>query len=547
MGTVIAKHTTSGAPKMLNVNDAGELLVKANLEVAVDNIDIGAVNLMNAADTLINPATSDLQTAGNAILTTMDTDTGNIAGGVGTVADTKADVDGNGTTTSHLRRIGFETDRAADNVGGAEEAVADAGGIGSVSAKLRRISTDIGTIDADTGSIKTNTDTLVTAGGGGYVRQDSTATIAKESGGNLATIKTDVDTLVTAGGGGYVRQDSTATIAKESGGNLATIKTDVDTLVTAGGGGYVRQDSTATIAKESGGNLATVAGAIKTEDVAHSSGDVGIMPLAVRTDTRASLSTTTADYTPLQTTANGDLRVRDDDILTIMNAVDLGAGAVASGTQRITFASDAPGLTNIASIKTNTDTLVTAGGGGYVRQDSTATIAKESGGNLATIKTDVDTLVTAGGGGYVRQDSTATIAKESGGNLATLVTDTGLIKKSLGTGVAPVIDSYTSDDFTAAANTADQALVAAPGANKQIWVYGMLCKAGTAAGSIAIQDEDNVVLSGVMSFADKDGFVIPISGNFAMPWFKVATNKALEMDTVTASAAGVITYAIVSV
>ncbi|MFH1616920.1 MAG: hypothetical protein ABIG61_17780, partial [Planctomycetota bacterium] len=34
---------------------------------------------------------------------------------------------------------------------------------------------------------------------------------------------------------------------------------------------------------------------------------------------------------------------------------------------------------------TNTDTLVTAGGGGYVRQDSTATIAKETGGNLAAI------------------------------------------------------------------------------------------------------------------------------------------------------------------
>lgn len=45
---------------------------------------------------------------------------------------------------------------------------------------------------------------------------------AKED-GNLATIKTNTDPLVVAGAGGYVRQDSTATIAKESGGNLATI------------------------------------------------------------------------------------------------------------------------------------------------------------------------------------------------------------------------------------------------------------------------------------------------------------------------------------
>lgn len=49
---------------------------------------------------------------------------------------------------------------------------------------------------------------------------------AKE-GGNLATIKTNTDALVASGGGGYVRQDSTATIAKESGGNLATLATNI--------------------------------------------------------------------------------------------------------------------------------------------------------------------------------------------------------------------------------------------------------------------------------------------------------------------------------
>jgi hypothetical protein len=111
-------------------------------------------------------------------------------------------------------------------------------------------------------------------------------TFAKETGGNLATIVTDLTPFVTAGGGGYIRQDSTATIAKESGGNLATLAgivsaskaavkaaagdfADLATIVTnsnpfvaSGAGGYIRQDSTATIAKESGGNLATLAGAI---------------------------------------------------------------------------------------------------------------------------------------------------------------------------------------------------------------------------------------------------------------------------------------------
>lgn len=62
-------------------------------------------------------------------------------------------------------------------------------------------------------AIKTNTDNL--AG-------------IKTGTDNLATIKTDLDTLTTAGGGGYVRQDSTGTIAKETGGNLAAIKTNSD-------------------------------------------------------------------------------------------------------------------------------------------------------------------------------------------------------------------------------------------------------------------------------------------------------------------------------
>jgi hypothetical protein len=49
---------------------------------------------------------------------------------------------------------------------------------------------------------------------------------AKED-GNLATIKTNTDPFVASGAGGYIRQDSTDTIAKETGGNLATIATNI--------------------------------------------------------------------------------------------------------------------------------------------------------------------------------------------------------------------------------------------------------------------------------------------------------------------------------
>ena len=110
----------------------------------------------------------------------------------------------------------------------------------------------------------------------------------------------------------------------------------------------------------------------------------------------------------------------------------------------------------------------------------------------------------------------------------------------------PTIDSYTTDDVNLAADTANQSVIAAPGASKQIWVYGL---AGTAdvAGSISIQDEDDTALSGIMPVGATGGIVMNPSGNFAMPWIKVATNKALEIDTVTCTFDGTITYAIVSV
>lgn len=112
---------------------------------------------------------------------------------------------------------------------------------------------------------------------------------------------------------------------------------------------------------------------------------------------------------------------------------------------------------------------------------------------------------------------------------------------------APTVDSFTSAAVNIAASTASQELVAAPGAGKQIWVYGLYMMADTAAGTVALTDEDDTVLSGVMAISDEGGWVLPMSGNFAMPWIKVATNKALDADTGACTVDGIITYGIVSV
>jgi len=112
---------------------------------------------------------------------------------------------------------------------------------------------------------------------------------------------------------------------------------------------------------------------------------------------------------------------------------------------------------------------------------------------------------------------------------------------------SPTIDSYSTAAVDLAASTADQVLVAAPGASKQIWVYGLFMMADTAAGTVTLQDESDTALSGTMAVSDEGGWVLPLSGNFAMPWIKVATNKALEADTGACTVDGIICYAIVSV
>lgn len=114
----------------------------------------------------------------------------------------------------------------------------------------------------------------------------------------------------------------------------------------------------------------------------------------------------------------------------------------------------------------------------------------------------------------------------------------------VGAGAAlPNIDSYEPISINLAAG-ANQELVAAPGAGKQIWVYGYQLTVNTA-GSISFQDSDDSPKSGIMPL-DK-GIAVPPSGNFAMPLFKVATNKALEIDVVTCEVDGTLQYGIISV
>jgi len=90
----------------------------------------------------------------------------------------------------------------------------------------------------------------------------------------------------------------------------------------------------------------------KAEDAVHTSGDVGVMGLAVRRDADTSLVGTDGDYAPLQVNATGSLKTAITagvvtTVSTVTNvsqqggvAIALNTGARAAGVQRVTIATD---------------------------------------------------------------------------------------------------------------------------------------------------------------------------------------------------------------
>jgi len=107
----------------------------------------------------------------------------------------------------------------------------------------------------------------------------------------------DGGTAILGGAGDVASGVLRVTIAADD--NVSTKLTAIDADL-----GYIRS-SVATTATQTT-NLASF---IQTEDLAHSSGDVGYMFLGVRNDTLASLVDTDGDYAPLQVNASGALYV----------------------------------------------------------------------------------------------------------------------------------------------------------------------------------------------------------------------------------------------
>lgn len=219
------------------------------------------------------------------------------------------------------------------------------------------------------------------------------------------------------------------------------------------------------------------------EDTAPADGDYGTHVLSVRKDTAASTAGTDGDYASLTTDATGKLWVN----------------------------ADVPSLADDAAFTVATSKVVPVG----ALADETATDSVDE-GDVGAVRMTLDR----------RLQVKAGTALEGPGN--------------------PVIDSYATVaiNLTTGAN---QVLVSSA-ADKQIWVYGYAFTVGDAAGqTVSLQDEDDTALTGIMEFAQYGGISVPPSGNFAMPVFKCATDKDLEIDITGGDVDGWLAYAIVSV
>jgi hypothetical protein len=194
--------------------------------------------------------------------------------------------------------------------------------------------------------------------------------------------------------------------------------------------------------------------------------------------------------------------------------------------------------------------VLSGGGGGTLVKDNAVVDANNTGvlilgtdgSNYQILKVGSDGAVAVSdNGGNITVDGAVTVTNATAANLKCEAT---IVNGSINGSGAPTIDSYTHL-LISCASAANKLLVSSA-ANKQIWVYGLGFVA-SVAGTVAFQDEDDLPITGVMNIDALGGMVVSPSGNYAMPIWKLATDKDLEMDVVTSSIQGWLDYAILSV
>jgi len=86
-------------------------------------------------------------------------------------------------------------------------------------------------------------------------------------------------------------------------------------------------------------------------------------------------------------------------------------------------------------------------------------------------------------------------------------------------------------------------VLAAPAAGLRHWIYGIIGTAGTADGTILLRDGAATAFSGTMPIAQNGGFVLPVSQNPAIPWFRCGIAQAFQITTTLCTFDGIVVYA----
>lgn len=204
--------------------------------------------------------------------------------------------------------------------------------------------------------------------------------------------------------------------------------------------------------------------------------------------------------------------------------VAAGAGNVGATVQRVVIATDQAQLTNALKVDGSAVTQPVS----LTSTTVTGTVAVTQSGSWDEVGIN---------------DSGNSITVDNGGTFAVQPTTTPRSQSGPGQ-PGTAVDSYTHAAINLTAGN-NQVLVSSA-ASKQIWVYGIGFTL-SVAGSVSFQDEDDTAITGIMPFAALSGMAVPPSGNFSMPIWKLATDKDLEVDLVTADMDGWIDYAILSV
>lgn len=267
----------------------------------------------------------------------------------------------------------------------------------------------------------------------------------------------------------------------------------------------------------------------KAEDTAHTTGDHGIMALAVRQDTAAALGGTDGDYQPLITDANGRLHVLDQNSAAIL------ADTANMDTNLGTIAGAVAGTEMQVDVLTMPTTTVT----GTV----TANLGATDNAVLDSIVTNTTGLAGTVSGSELQVDVVASLPAGTNA-IGKLAANSGVDIGDVDVTSLPdaVVDAnhFHATITSADASTATQ--VKAKTAAKKIYVTSLMISVGSTALEVQLQSDNGtpqVVMEEV--FLPANGGLTWTACDPKLPLFIVNTNEDLDVIT---SAAGDVTVAV---